>query len=386
VRRYTEAMKSLENFSLHSRDATVRAFIKKEKLTKFSPRVISPRDPRFLLELGCYIKPIEHKVYHALSKLRRCFTGEVVAKGLNAMARGSLLYRKWKNFRNPVAISWDQKKFDAHVRVMCLKYENSIFEAFYTGEHRTKLSRLLSMCLVNKFRAYFPDGSVKYTVEGGRCSGDVQTSLGAIVIVVSMFIAYFDDCSISKFDILDDGDDIVTICEEDDLIKLLPEEEWFARCGFRVTKGKPTRILEQIEFCHAHPIEYSQNEYVMVRNFPDNIPKDFTCLSSVGNTVQLLSWFNAIGDCGLSLTKKIPVLSSFYEMLKRNGKGATCKIDFFADSGFALMAKGMSFNDGVIEDCSRLSFYKAFNLIPETQILLEQHYRQMNFDVVMPSN
>jgi hypothetical protein len=215
---------------------------------------------------------------------------------------------------------------------------------------------------------------------GGRMSGDVQTALGACTVMVLMLISLCDDKGIKLFDLFDNGDDAGLVLSRKDLHKLTDVAAWFEQMGFRIKQEKPVYVIEEIEFCHSHPVEYLPGKWIMVRNFPDSIAKDTTCVSSINNLRELKAWFVAIGECGFSLTKNIPVLNSFYRSMIKLGDGAKAKINFFADSGFAMMAKGVKLTEGV-SDTARLSFAKAFQITPSTQILLEEYYKMMTYDL-----
>jgi hypothetical protein len=380
ILRYTNAKVSLEKLSLRKQDSIVRLFLKKEKLNKQNPRVISPRDPRFLLSLGQFIKPIEHKVYKCLKKLRRFFRGDVVTKGLNALETAQLIAEKCHGIEDFVVIMFDCVKFDAHFRKHCIELENDIYNTFYTAAELIELSMMLDLCVYNICVAHFPDGRVRYKIVGGRMSGDVQTALGACTVMVLMLISLCDDKGIKKFDLFDNGDDAGLVISKKDLHKLTDVAAWFEQMGFRIKQEKPVYVIEEIEFCHSHPVEYLPGKWIMVRNFPDSIAKDTTCVSPINNLRELKAWFVAIGECGFSLTKNIPILCSFYQSMIKLGDGAKAKINFFADSGFAMMAKGVKLTGGV-SDTARLSFAKAFQITPSMQILLEEYYKMMTYDL-----
>lgn len=379
VKRYEAALVSLNKYDLRPQDAFVQVFIKKEKLLKQVSRLISPRDPRFLLSIGKYIKPIEHKVYKCLSKLRRSFLGPVISKGMNALQVGELIASKFNNINDCAVVSWDMKKFDAHFRKFCLEFENDVYLEFYRGEDHDALSKLLKMCLINKCYGYCLDGKCKWTSDGGRMSGDMQTSLGACLLMVCMMTTYLQEAGITIFDILDNGDDILTFMSRGSLQLLNNHQAWFETMGFRIKQESIAHEIEDILFCHTKPV-WTSVGYIMVRLYPESVNKDLTCATSITNLDQLQSWFTAIGKGGLSLTSRIPVLSSFYKFCIRIGKGKTSNLEFFSDSGFAVLARDMEVSHDAISDASRVSFYKAFDVQPEWQILLEKHYENLTAD------
>lgn len=377
--RYIAALESLNRFDLRDIDAYVKVFIKKEKLLKQVSRLISPRDPRFLLSIGRYIKPIEHKVYKCLSKLKRSFVGDVVSKGFNAEQVGELISRKMCNITDCVVVSWDMKKFDAHFRKFCIEFENEIYLDFYSGADKQEFAYLLKQCLENKCFGYCLDGKVKWQTDGGRMSGDMQTSLGACLIMVIMMVTFLTECGVSTFDILDNGDDILTFLPKKDLHKLNGYEKWFESMGFRIKQENIALDIEDVLFCHTKPV-WTPVGYIMVRLFPESVNKDLTCVTSVTTLQQLRSWYTAVGKGGLSLTSRIPILRNFYNFCLRCGEGAQTNLEFFSDSGFAILANGMEVSKDEIHDDTRVSFYKAFDIQPEWQLLLERYYDNLTSD------
>jgi hypothetical protein len=83
----------------------------------------------------------------------------------------------------------------------------------------------------------------------------------------------------------------------------------------------------------------------------------------------------ALGECGGFLTAGIPIMQSFYRCLLRNGKGMKGKIDernfgyyqFTRSAGFELQHRP-------ITEEARFSFYLSFNIPPDLQRCLENHY------------
>jgi hypothetical protein len=83
---YQRAVDSLCAEPISPRDAEVQTFIKAEKINFTAkpdpaPRVIQPRDPRYNVEVGCFLKPFEKAAFKGF---KRTFGYNVVCKGLNA--------------------------------------------------------------------------------------------------------------------------------------------------------------------------------------------------------------------------------------------------------------------------------------------------------------
>ena len=88
-----------------------------------------------------------------------------------------------------------------------------------------------------------------------------------------------------------------------------------------------------------------------------------------------------VGKCGLSLTGGLPVLDAFYSALIKASEGAdTTRIrnDPTFETGMSFMAKGMNRTGKAIEERTRFSFYLAFGIQPDQQILWEQYYKSID--------
>jgi len=215
---YKNAVVSLSQRGVCQSDARVDSFVKAEKINfeggkDPAPRLIKPRDPRYNVEVGRYLKPIEHHVYKAIATI---FKSQVVMKGKNAAERGHLLHQKWLKFRRPVAVEVDAARFDQHVHELALKYEHSCYIACVPSSERGTLGKLLGW--QRRYRVYgrTKDGKLKYDMKGHRCSGDMNTALGNCLLSCANAHEWLELCNV-KAEVADDGDDLVFIMEEEDL-------------------------------------------------------------------------------------------------------------------------------------------------------------------------
>ena len=177
-RVYQDAMISLSRKPLCEQDSMLKMFVKFEKqdLGK-APRGINPRDPRYNLELGRYLKHAEKPFFKAINEAFGAHSDHTVIKGLNADKSARVLRQKWERFTSPVAVGLDAEKFDAHVSVQALRFEHSFYTDAFPG-HASELRRMLNWQLKNRGVAYAPDGRVNFEISGTRSSGDLNTSLG----------------------------------------------------------------------------------------------------------------------------------------------------------------------------------------------------------------
>jgi len=360
-------------------DASVKAFIKFEKTDRTSkkdpvPRVISPRNPRYNIRVGRYLSPLEHRIFRSLAKL---FPDDAptVIKGLNASQSARALLTKWDYFNDPVAVGLDASRFDQHVSVDALSWEHDVYLACFQGKHKERLGRLLKYQLINHCFGSTPDGDVKYTIEGTRMSGDMNTSLGNCVLMCSMIRAYLDHTGVVGC-LANNGDDCVVFMERRDLSKFSDGlDKWFREMGFNMVVEEPVDEFEQIEFCQTHPV-FDGFEWVMCRNPYTALPKDATMLKCFDTASIFEGWLDAVGTGGLALTGRLPVFQAFYSMYVRSGKRRPIPQELLPWS-FRNLVMGMDRKPGKVRPEARYSFWLAFGMTPDEQVVLEKHYRRV---------
>lgn len=380
---YTTAAESLRVDPVTQRDARLKTFVKAEKLEKpeADPRVIQPRDPRFNISVGLYIKACEPVIYKAINKM---FAGKTVMKGLNADQRGTCFAHAWSRFKKPVAVGLDASRWDQHVSKNMLRFEHTIYNSIF---HDPELARLLEMQLINEGSVRCVDGNIRYTVEGRRMSGDMNTSLGNVLLMCMLVWTYLKRSGFvlgesSDVALLNDGDDCVLIFESDKLQCLDGLSHWFSTLGFIMKVEKPVYELEHVEFCQAHPIEVDDGVWRMVRDPRKVLSKDTYVVKPINNKMDWDFYRTAIGQCGLSLAGDLPVFFEFYQCLIR-GADPSClrsrrnRERALPDDGMQRLAHGMKVKYSNPSVRSRVSFCRAFDIWPDEQVALEQAYRNI---------
>lgn len=377
---YKRAADSLAVRPLNKSDSYLSTFTKCEKVnfrTKPdpAPRVIQPRSPRFNVEVGRYLKPLEKRV---LGGIAEAWGGTTVLKGLNAEGSGRELRAAWDEFKDPVAFPLDAVRFDQHVSTEALQFEHSIYLQTFPKAQRPKLSRLLEMQLINRGFGRLDDCTVQYEVAGRRMSGDMNTGMGNCLLMCAVILGFRDRVGI-KMRLVNNGDDCLVIVErrDKDVPRQLPQ--WMLRFGFVIDLEPPVDVFEQIEFCQTSPV-YDGTRWVMVRNPKVCIDKDLCSVLDLGNRKGCEKWAHAIGTCGLSLTGGIPVLSAFYQMLAEHGRAGKVMDSPWMDCGFKRLAAGMSRTHAEPSPAARLSFWKAFGWLPDLQSAMEQQFADMELE------
>ncbi len=377
---YSAAVDSLAERAVCPRDAYLKTFVKAEKLNLTlkpdpCPRVIQPRDPRYNVELGRYLKHIEHPIYKAIDHL---WGSKTIFKGMSVEAMGNEIHKKMRKYPRPCAIGFDASRFDQHVSVEALKYEHSIYKKIHGYPERLKT--LLKWQIHNTGTAYASDGFFKYNVDGCRMSGDMNTSLGNCILAALITKDLVDKLGIDA-ELVNNGDDNVLICPVDDE-DVVREHLYchFLDYGFEVVAEPPKYITEQVEFCQMQPV-FDGHQYIMVRNPTVSMSKDSHSITPFYTANTMRKWIRAVGECGLSLTGGIPVKQEYYKCLYRNGmdKAKIHKSKEFA-SGFYNLSKLSSRKEQPVCAAARYSFYLAFGYTPDEQVALESYFASLTLD------
>ena len=316
---YEGAVKSLEGLSVQRRDAYLKTFVKAEKINTTkkpdpAPRVIQPRNVRYNVEVGRYLRRFEHYLYRGIDEI---WNGPTIIKG-------------------------------------------------YTVEWQ----------LVNKGVGYASDGMIKYKVDGCRMSGDMNTAMGNCLIACAITHDFFRSRGI-RARLMNNGDDCVVICEKEcaAVVKADMVRHW-RQFGFQCELECDAEIFEQIEFCQMRPV-YDGEKYVMVRNPLVSLSKDSYSVGPWNGINHARKWVNAVGLCGLSLTGGIPVVQSYYNMMIRNTQSVNSSgilRDVSFASGFRELARLGNRKSGAISEDARFSFYLAFGITPDLQRAMESDY------------
>lgn len=382
---YTDAANQLRERGWSKRDARIKAFVKFEKLnfTKKcdpAPRVIQPRSPVYNIALGRFTRKIESDMYSALAKEWGDNDEElVVMKGLTVEEVAGQMRRKWCKFKHPVAIGLDASRFDQHVSYEALVWEHRIYNSIFKSP---ELAALLKLQLNNSGVAYLDGHKLSYTARGTRASGDMNTSLGNCVIMCSLIREYVRELGIVA-ELVNNGDDCVLFMEKRDHYKLEGLSAWFMRYGFEMEVEDPVYEFEEVVFCQAQPVLVSSltDKWVMVRQPQSAIGKDALCLNAKSEHMYR-QWSYQVGVGGLALYGDMPVYCELYKAYKRNGIPSKLGNSLcISDSGFMRMSRQMvrGCESSVVSDETRVSFYKAFNILPSIQVDMERALRNAGY-------
>lgn len=375
---YERAAESLRVKGLSQRDARLKTFIKAEKVNFTdkpdpAPRVIQPRDARYIHETGRYLKQAEKPLFRAIGHV---WGGPTVMKGYTPHGVATHMRDMWNQFRDPVAVGLDASRFDQHVSADALEWEHSVYGRMFKPADARPLRQMLQWQIDNQGCARAKDGFIKYRIRGCRGSGDINTSLGNCLLMCAMVHAFCREVDLSCR-LANNGDDCVLIMERRDLYKLLGLRAWFTEMGFTMKMEEPVDEFEAIEFCQCHPV-WTPEGWLMVRSPRVAIAKDSTTLLDARYHAR--AWFSAVGKGGLAIAGGIPLYNEFYSALLRNAGGGG-KLDvnqdrWYTSTGFYQMQRGMKRQYSPVHPRTRYSFWRAFGVLPDAQEALEHVYKQ----------
>ncbi len=382
---YEVAAQEVKKGNLLRRHAFIQAFGKVEKIDFGAKpdavqRVVSPRDKRYNISVGLFIKAMEHPIYGAIDDL---FGGPTVMKCLNYQQRASAIVSKWRRFGTPIAIRADAKRFDQHVSEQALKFEHSVYLKLCPTNSRTELSQLLRWQQTNIGYVRTKQGTIKYKVNAKRASGDMNTGLGNVLIMCALLYEYKTKLGL-QFELVDDGDDYVIITDKsEEHIVYSTIQQFFITYGFEMDVAQPVYSLEELVFCQTQPV-WDGEDWIMVRTPHMGLMKDTSSMIVEefvrnGQVVSQPNILRTIGKGGLSLCRGIPIYDALYTRFVELGGDRDCN-DPRLMSGFMIHAQRMGHirSGKTVTEHGRISFYRAFGIEPAMQVLLEERISKWN--------
>lgn len=390
--RYKRAWESFSAKPYSHTDAYLNSFVKGESVLLTAakpdpaPRIIQPRSARYNLLVGRYLRPLEHKVYDAITEVfAESGVGagiQVVFKGLNATQSAAALRRKWDRFTQPRAVGADATRFDQHISTAALTWEHGVYAQCFRGRQRKELERLLERQLINKGFVRCSDGAFTYTVKGSRMSGDMNTALGNCLIMCALVHRFATEHNI-KIELANNGDDCQLIHEARDTPIVERFGEWCLKFGFQIKMEDVVDTFEQVEFCQTRPV-WTDRGWVMARDPRKALSKDVILKQAATDMhgSEYHAWLRCVALSGLTLSVGVPVMEAFYRCLLRHSRcGKFRAANEFADSGFARMTRGMREEAINITPEARYSFWLAYGILPDAQVVLENHFANQQLDL-----
>jgi hypothetical protein len=389
LERYERAVESLGTYPIREKDAWLTTFVKAEKLNISAkpdpaPRVIQPRDPRYNVELGRYLRHSEEYLFKAIDKL---FGGRTIFKGINVDQAGVEMKSIWDSFSDPVGIGMDASRFDQHISKDALEFEHKMWISMFPESERVHLRKLLGWQINNRGIARCPDGEIKYKVEGCRMSGDMNTSSGNCYIMCATVYNYCKFVrGINKFRLANNGDDCMVFLERKDAAKFRAGLiEYYTTLGFTMKVEPTVDVLERVEFCQTRPICIN-GQYRMVRNLHQSLSKDLHSLNDLASDKARDAWLDAVGKGGRILNDGVPVMGKFFKCIPDTNTKLSSRSNLYTainDEKCYKFNRTATFLDLAPDAYSRYSFWLAFGLTPDEQIALESEFRPLKVDHIL---
>lgn len=371
---YMRAYDSLLVEPYSKKDNKIKAFVKAEKFNPADkdnpdPRMIQSRDPRYNLCLARYLRPLEHLVYG----LKDQASTPIIVKCMNPMQRARLVLDKWARFDEPVCFSLDCSRWDKHVNYDVLRTEHNFYRSYYPAE--LELDNLLRGQEVN--HAVTSNG-VRYSVRGGRMSGDMNTALGNCVLMVGMVYGAMDNLKIGHFEVVDDGDDCLVMVERSDL-ELLNEHlpRLFLAYGQELKIENLAFNWWDIVFCQSK-ITWNGELHTFARNWRKVLSQSTSGTKHWNDPKLVPGMFGLIGDCEMAQHHGIPILQAYAARLRQLSGGQRSKM-LHLDSSYQYRVASYQLEDvaSVQEHFvtwqARFEFERTWGVDPSTQLAIEDH-------------
>lgn len=385
--RYMRAADQYLQFGLRRTDANCNMFVKQERINPAKkvnpdPRAIQFRGARYCVAFAKYLRPIEEQLYLFRDASDGVPKTRNVAKGMNSVQRGEAFMGKVKEFDDPVILSLDMSRFDKHVYTQHLRFAHRVYLHCC---NEAEFADILKMQFTTKC---FSKEGLKYTVFARRMSGDMDTAIGNIVIMLGMVLAVCR-CylKLPRWDCFDDGDDCMVIVERADAPRFLSEApKLFLDMGMEVKVDEPTSNPFLAEFCQSRLVEYASGRYKFVRDYRAVISKALCGIRHWENPKFRTRVLNAVGMCELVINLGVPVLQEFAVSLIRNT--GTSDISYASDGlrqRAMRDARMLGLKDirdvcpQVITPEARSSFSQAFGVDELEQVRMEEFFRSWTF-------
>lgn len=370
-KRYSVGVEKYSYLTNYKKAATCACFVKAQRFPTddfVAPRVVNFRSPAYCYALGRYTRNIEHALFTTEGLFG---VGHTSAKHDNLNQRAYQIRLKWNAIQDPVALSLDCSRFEAHVNVSALCAEHKFYRKFYPRSR--DLKRLLK-CQLDNIGYMF--GQLKYTMEGRRISGDMTTSLGNSLIM--MFLLYiFREKTGLMFNIYDDGDDCLVFCKRSEVTAMKKLTDLFMQYGFRLKIENIAYEIEQILFCQARPIYWAEFDGVMCPNYVKHMTQLYVGLgygkSDRADHVLAVS----TATCMLSVFSGVPILEALHEhilSIDYKDKKRVTKMVFQHGDEQYFYAKNRNCKKHACDDAIRTSFMRAYKVEPWQQILIEKSF------------
>lgn len=347
------------------------------------PRLIQARDRVFTGHLYPLYKRFEHAFYHG-RYLFNPYDEYTCAKGFNLFDRMAVITAKVASLGGHcLCISLDGKRFDAHVCVEALKLEWRFVLAACTRSRRYTRSQLSELAyygrlqFTNSYTAFANDGAVRYRVDGGRMSGDLNTGCGNSILQ-SIYIASTMAALKIPFRawrMFVDGDDA--------FILLDPAYRSQSTRIPTVLKGFNQEVtisyddvdldhMEKLEFCRGRPVKVN-GQWRLTRNPARAISRSLSCRRWFRSRKLAIENLVPNAAAGLIVNSDVPIMDAFMRVFALPG----VDINRIKDNWWRKQARTSELAQEKsigVQYSTRCSFERAWGITVSQQISLENSF------------
>lgn len=383
-KRYILANKQINDGRLYNFEgkAPTMAFIKWEKMDAVkmtgTARLIQFKSYKFTLFHKQLLQPLVDADKVITSVFYHQPFNTIRTSGMSQIECAELFKSEWDSLKRPAAALLDCSKFDGHVDFHQLELELIVLQQAYSGKVAHEVFDKLMYKLFKK--SGYTQNGIKYKADGSRDSGVASTAKGNSDInhvnlrtVILFAISKYLEIDFLHMTIADlhrvihylhvHGDDSVIIGEAD-FIKV------FEKVCIEIMKclGHDVKIsivyeFEQISYCQCSPVDMG-NFYKMVR-------EPIRSLSRGAYSEKEQPWsqyFAAIGLCELAVHSGVPILQSLgISHIVKSGLSRPLR-SYQQDTTFSGSEPAII----PISEVTRWSFFRAFGIHPEQQVVIER--------------
>lgn len=390
-RRYLQAERSLMlDGPVNSGDVLLKAFLKAEKRAPENmakPRMIFPRSSRYNLHVASWLKPFEHWLWGNLKSRVFCRdrNTRVVAKGLSPEQRANLIRRKFAEIPDCVVFEVDGKAFEAHVEKWQLEAEHTVYGAAYPGDDE------LQDALKHQLRNFgITSCGVRFSRSGGRASGDFNTGMGNSIIMLAVVISTMNKLGAKVWDTLVDGDNALLFLPRCDSHWVHAGFYHAAKeiSGHEMTLETCVDEVEKIRFGQSAPV-FVNGRWQMVRDWRKVISHGTSSHVHLRERRYASEFLEGVARCESSLARGVPILWAWCRhLLAQTDVRGRVRLHGLRDYQVLGVDLDRLSRDLPAEpdEASRASFYRAFGVTPDEQIMLEKmvNQTQVRFDPWIP--
>lgn len=350
----------------------IKSFVKYEKIPigKFEsgkpPRMIQFRDftylyclKRELLNFSLTVKSDQVRHWNT-QDIKSIFT-----KVHDSYGTAAVLHDSWALFDDPVAICLDHSKFDGHYCVELLALE----EKFWTTLNPSRMLKyLLQQQHVN--RGCTPHG-IRYTVKGGRMSGEYTTSDGNTTMNYAMLATWLKHHGLTEheFRIHVNGDDSVIIVDRRHSF-VANDMSFFLNFNMETECDRVVDDFRMISYCQAQPIRVvREGELVwyMVKEPARTISRLQYCDYRFAPVYRRFA--RGVGLCELANSSGVPITQSIALWMIAEGERPLGCVD-----KFPALKSGNLVQYKPVHDTTRFDYEVAFGISVGEQLANEEYF------------